>query len=174
MKKIKPIILLFLLAVCTGACTKGSNTPKPATGKSAVVTVTSFSFDGAAPTAFNSTIAGIVKVGNLITISSIQDGTTNGISLVLTNVTATGTYPLDKDNAQGNGAIITKDHSKPTDTNLNYSTDNTSGNLTGRGSVVITKLTDTEAEGTFNISAYNASGKNATASQGAFHGAINK
>ena len=87
--------------------------------------------------------------------------------------TSTGTFSLNKDNTQGNGAILSKDYNKITDTNLNYSTDNSGGGLTGRGSVTITKLTATDAEGTFDISGYNASGKNAGASQGTFKGHIN-
>jgi hypothetical protein len=168
-------ITAFLLLIVVGfsACKKSSTDVPPSTGTAAVMSAQSISFDGAAGIAFNSNAAGIVKVGNLITIGAVQDGTTNSIRIVLSNVTGTGTFSLNKDNTQGNGAILSKDYNKQTDTNLNYSTDNSGGGLTGRGSVTITKLTATDTEGTFDISGYNASGKNAGASQGTFKGHIN-
>ena len=147
---IKPILLLFLLTLAFAACKKDKKTDTK-TGLNATVTASNFGFDGAGGTAFNSTTAGIVKVGPIFTVTAIQNGTTKAIEIVLNNVTATGTYSLDKDNADGNGAIITKDNTKPTDTNLNYSTDNSGGG----GQVKITKLTSTDAEGTFYITAYN-------------------
>jgi hypothetical protein len=169
----KPAAFLLLVSVFFFACKKSDTAVKPATGVAAVVTAQSVSFDGAAAIAFNSNTAGIVKVGNLITIGAVQDGTTNSIRIVLSNVTGTGTFSLNKDNNEGNGAIISKDFNKPSDTNLNYSTDNSGGGLTGRGSVTITKLTTTYAEGTFDISSYNNSGKNASATQGTFKGHVN-
>ena len=170
---IKPILLLFMIALTISACKKTDSTVITATGTAAVVTGQNFGFDGAAGVAFNSNTAAIVKVGTLITISAIQDGTSNAIKIVINNVTAAGTFVLDKDNTQGNGAIITKDNNKPTDNTLNYSTDNTSGVNKGSGQVKITSLTGTDAEGTFNIVAYNSAGKAATVSQGTFKGHIN-
>jgi hypothetical protein len=167
----KPIILFILFSFA--ACKKSDNSPTTTTGTAAVVKAQNFGFDGLAGTSFTSNAAGIVKVGNIITISAKQDGTTNSISIVLSNVTAAGTFTLNEGNAPGNGAIISKDSSKPTDTSLNYSTDNSGGGMNGGGQVVITSLTATDAEGTFYITAYNRAGKAAFAEQGTFKGHIN-
>jgi hypothetical protein len=136
-----------------------------------------YGFDGATGTAFSSTAAGIVSALNTFTISGIKDGgSKESISIVLWNVTATGTFDLDKDNAAGNGATITKDYSNVTDKTIMYSTDNTEAGTQniGGGKVVITSLTATDAEGTFYITAYNSAGKAAFAEQGKFKGKINK
>jgi hypothetical protein len=170
---IKVSAFLLFVTVSFVACKKSDPASTSAAGTAAVVTAQSLSFDGATGIAFNSNAGGIVKVGNLITIGAVQDGTSNSIRIVLSNVTGTGTFSLNKDNTQGNGAIISKDYNKPSDINLNYSTDNGGSGLTGRGSVTITKLTATDAEGTFDISGYNASGKNAAATQGTFKGHVN-
>lgn len=169
---IKTLILSLMLAVTFSACKKNDDTS--ATGTKALVTAANFGFDGGATSAFKSTAAGMVKVGNLLTITAVQDGTPVSITVILGNVTATGTYSLDKGNTQGNGAIIAKDYTKPTDTGLNYSTDNTSSTgMIGGGQVIITKLTATEAEGTFYIVAFNGAKKDALAEQGKFSGKLN-
>lgn len=174
-RKIQSTILLLLLTVALNACKKSdqATATATATGTAAVVKAQNFGFDGLAGTPFNSNTAGIVKVGNLLTIAAIQDGTTNSIRIVLTNVTSAGTFKLSQGNAQGNGAIISKDSNKPNDATLNYSTDNSSGTTTGGGQVVITSLTATDAEGTFSIVSYNSAGKAAFAEQGTFKGHVN-
>ncbi|RWY55768.1 hypothetical protein [Mucilaginibacter gilvus] len=174
MKKLKGAILLAMIVAITGmsSCKKdGTSNP---TGVAATVKASNFGFDGTGATTFTSTAAGMVKVGNLLTISAIKDGTTQSISIVLSNVTAPGTFSLLQDNADGNGAIISKDYTKPTDTALNYSTDNASStSVKGGGEVKITSLTSTTAEGTFYIVAHNAAGKDAFAEQGTFTGKLN-
>lgn len=166
------LMLSFVIAITFSSCKKSDSEIN--TGVSATVTAANFGFDGGATSAFKSTAAGMVKVGNILTITAVQDGTPVSITIVLNNVTATGTFSLDKGNAQGNGAIVTKDYTKPSDTNLNYSTDNTNATGTiGGGQVVITKLTATEAEGTFYIVAFNGAKKDAFVEQGKFTGKLN-
>jgi hypothetical protein len=170
---LKTLVLSLVIAITFSGCKK-SDDANTATGASGSVTAANFGFDGGTTSAFKSTAAGMVKVGNLLTISAIQDGTPVSITIILGNVTATGTYSLDKGNTQGNGAIISKDHTKPSDTALNYSTDNTNATGTiGGGQVIITKLTATEAEGTFYIVAFNSAKKDAFAEQGKFSGKLN-
>jgi len=107
-------------------------------------------------------------------ISAIKDGTTQSLSIVLLGATTTGTYSLDQGNSAGNGAVITKDYTKPTDNTLSYTTDNDDGHgIKGGGKVVITKLTSTEAEGTFYFTGYNSAGKAGFTEQGKFSGKIN-
>jgi hypothetical protein len=170
---IKTILFSLVLAVTFSGCKK-SDTVTANVGVAATVTASNFGFDGGTTSAFKSTTAGMVRLGNIFTITAIQDGTPVSVSIVLGNVTATGTFSLNKGNTQGNGAIISKDYSKPTDTNLNYSTDNVNATGTiGGGQVVITKLTATEAEGTFYIVAYNGAKKDAFVEQGKFTGKVN-
>lgn len=175
MKKLTThILFICLLAVTVTACKKSPNTKTDTnTGLGAKVTASNFGFDGKGGTAFKSTTAGMLKVGPILTITAIQDGTSKAIEIVLNNVTATGTFSLDYNNTDGNGGIITKDNTKPTDAALNYSTDFSNATVKGGGQVVITKLNATEAEGTFYLTAYNGSGSAAFAEQGTFSGAVN-
>ena len=164
--------MLAMIAAGATSCKKDSTTPKA--GVAASLTADNYGFDGSGGSAFKSTQAGIVSAAGIFTISAIKDGTTQSMSIVLIGVTATGTYSLDQGNAAGHGAIITKDYTKPTDLTLNYSTDNDDGRgVKGGGQVVITKLTASEAEGTFYFTGYNSAGKAGFAEQGKFSGKIN-
>ncbi len=169
------IILAFLIAVTGISCKKdNSNTPATNAGK-ATVKANNYGFDGGGGASFSATAAGIVQVGPIFTLSAIKDGTNQSISIVLQNVTGTGTFKLDQDNADGNGAIITKDYSKPSDGTLNYSTDlPSSSGVKGGGEVKITAYSSTHAEGTFYIVAHNSAGKDAFVEQGTFTGTVNK
>jgi hypothetical protein len=173
MKNLKfSIIVLALVGVGVTSCKKDSTTPKA--GVAASVAADSYGFDGSGGAAFKSTQAGIVSAAGIFTVSAIKDGTTQSMTIVLIGATAAGTYSLDRGNAAGNGAVITKDYTKPTDNTLSYTTDNDDGHdVKGGGKVVITKLTSTEAEGTFYFTGYNSTGKAGFAEQGKFSGKIN-
>lgn len=173
MKTLKlSIIMLALVAIGATSCKKDSTTTK--TGVAGSVTADNYGFDGSGGAAFKSTQAGIVVAGGVFTVSAIKDGTTQSISIVLIGVTAAGTYSLDEGNAAGHGALITKDYTKPTDNTLSYTTDSNDGHgMKGGGQVIITKLTSTEAEGTFYFTGYNSAGKAGFAEQGKFSGKIN-
>ncbi|MEO7211581.1 hypothetical protein [Mucilaginibacter sp.] len=174
MKKIKGVILLAMIVAVTGisSCKKdGSNNPS---GGAATVKATNYGFDGTGGAAFSSTAAGIVKLGNILTITAVKDGTKESITIVLNNVTGTGTFDLLQDNTSGHGAIISKDYTKPADGTLNYSTDlPSSTGVKGGGEVKITSLTSTTAEGTFYIVGHNSAGKDGFAEQGTFTGKVN-
>ena len=173
MKTLKlSVIVLALVAVGAASCKKDSTTPKA--GVAASVTADNYGFDGGGGSAFKSTQAGIVVAAGTFSISAIKDGTTQSLSIVLLGATTTGTYSLDQGNSAGNGAVITKDYTKPTDNTLSYTTDNDDGHgIKGGGKVVITKLTSTEAEGTFYFTGYNSAGKAGFTEQGKFSGKIN-
>jgi hypothetical protein len=172
MKKLRhAFILTMLIAVTTVSCKKDDGTnPDTNAGGAATVSASNYGFDGTAGAAFKSTKAGIVQVGNLWTLSAIKDGSNESISIVLGNVTATGTYKLDQGNNDGNGAIMLKDYKTATGVG-SYTTDlPATGGMTGGGEVKITKLTATETEGEFYIVAHNSAGKEAFVEQGKFTG----
>ncbi|WP_295793444.1 hypothetical protein [Mucilaginibacter sp.] len=173
MKTLKSSIILFAIVVAgLTSCKKDSTTPKA--GVAASLTADNYGFDGGGGAAFKSTQAGIVVAAGTFTVSAIKDGTTQSMSIVLIGATTTGTYSLDQGNTAGNGALITKDYTKPTDNTLSYSTDNDDlHGVKGGGKVVITKFTSTEAEGTFYFTGYNSAGKAGFAEQGKFSGKIN-
>ncbi|MET3977563.1 ribosomal protein L33 [Mucilaginibacter sp. UYP25] len=175
MKKLRhALILTMLIAVNAVSCKKDDGGTNNNAGGSATVTASNYGFDGTAGASFKSTKAGIVQVGNLWTLSAIKDGSNESVSIVLGNVTSTGTYKLDQDNNDGNGAIMLKDFNSPTGVG-SYSTDlPATGGMKGGGEVIITKLTSTEAEGTFYIVAHNSAGKDAFVEQGKFSGTLNK
>lgn len=175
MKKLRhAFILTMLIAVTAVSCKKDDANTNNNAGGAATVTAGGFGFDGAGGAAFKSTKAGIVQVGTVWTLSAIKDGSNESISIVLSNVTGTGTYKLDQGNNDGNGAILLKDYKSPTGLG-SYSTDiAATGGMTGGGEVKITKLTGTEAEGEFYIVAHNSAGKEAFVEQGKFTGTLNK
>lgn len=175
MKKIKgAFIITMLIAVTAVSCKKDKTDPKDNTGGAATVSAGGYGFDGTNSSAFKSTKAGIVQVGTVWTLTAIKDGGSESITIVLGNVTGTGTYKLDQGNNNGNGAIMLKDY-KVADANAHYSTELPSTNgMTGGGEVIISKLTGTETEGTFYIVAHNAAGKEAFVEQGKFSGTLNK
>ncbi len=169
----RSLALICLVSIAFTACKKDKNKTNTPTGQGATVTAKNFGFDGAGGSSFTASAAGIVKVGPVFTISAVRDNSTNAISIVLYNITQPGTYTLDADNSDGNGAIISKNNTTPGDLSSNYSTGNSGGGNIGGGQVVITKLTATDAEGTFYITGYNNAGKAAFAEQGAFKGHVN-
>ena len=90
MKKIKGLAIIALLIAVAGiSCKKDDATPGGGTG-SATVTASLYGYDGTSGSAFKSTAAGIVKVGNILTLTAIKDGTTESITIILPNVTGTG------------------------------------------------------------------------------------
>jgi hypothetical protein len=175
MKKIKgAFIITMLIAVTAVSCKKDDGDTNNNAGGAATVSASNYGFDGTAGASFKSTKAGIVQVGGLWTLSAIKDGSNESISIVLGNVTATGTYKLDQGNSDGNGAIMLKDYKTATGVGA-YSTDlPATGGMTGGGEVKITKLTSTETEGEFYIVAHNSAGKEAFVEQGTFKGTLNK
>jgi ribosomal protein L33 len=175
MKKLKgAFIITMLIAVTVISCKKDDGNTDDNVAGAATVTAGNYGFDGTGGASFKSTKAGIVQVGTLWTLSAIKDGSNESISIVLGNVTATGTYKLDQGNNDGNGAIMLKDYTSATGLG-SYSTDlAATGGMTGGGEVKITKLTATEAEGEFYIVAHNSAGKDAFVEQGKFSGKLNK
>lgn len=173
MKQIKGLAIIALLIAVTGiSCKKDDATPGGGSG-SATVTASLYGYDGTGGAAFKSTAAGIVKLGTIFTLTAIKDGTNESITIILPNVTGTGKYDLLEGNASGNGAIMSKDYTKPSDGALNYKTDAvTTASMRGGGEVNITSLTATSAEGTFYIVAHNASGKEAFVENGTFKGTV--
>lgn len=173
MKTLKlSVIMLALVAIGAASCKKDNSSPKA--GVAASVTADNYGFDGGGGSAFKSTQAGIVTAAGTFTVTAIKDGTTQSLSIVLLGVTTTGTYTLDQGNSAGNGALITKDYTKPTDKTVSYTTDNDDGHgHKGGGQIVITKLTSTEAEGTFYFTGYNSTGQAGFTEQGKFSGKIN-
>src|ERR1700712_2732623 len=105
---IKPILVLFLLAVTASGCKKDSSSNKTNTAVTASVTASNFGFDGASGSSFTASIATMVKAGPTLTITAIQGSTHAMIVLVLINVTGPATFKLDKGNADSNVATITK------------------------------------------------------------------
>ncbi|RYU89272.1 hypothetical protein EWM62_13105 [Mucilaginibacter terrigena] len=174
MKKLKnAFILTMLIAVTAVSCKKDDNV-KASTG-AVTVKASNYGFDGVNGTNFTSTKAAIVQVGNLWTLTAIRDNGNESITIVLGNVTGAGTFSLDDTNNDGNGAVLLKDYTKTADPTLNYSTAYAAtGGMTGGGEVKITKLTDTEAEGTFYIVAHTQAGKEAFVEQGTFTGKVTK
>src|SRR6188768_1181440 len=97
MKKIKgAFIITMLIAVAAVSCKKDDANKNNNAGGAATVTASNYGFDGTAGAAFKSTKAGIVQVGTVWTLSAIKDGSNESISIVLGNVTGTGTYKLDQ------------------------------------------------------------------------------
>jgi len=174
MKKFKGFVIIALIAIAGVSCKKDGDDNNPGGGTgSATVSASLYGFDGTGGTTFKSTTAGIVKVGNVFTLTAIKDGTNESITIILPNVTATGKYDLLEGNASGNGAIMSKDYTKPTDGLLNYKTDAvTTATMRGGGEVNITALTATSAEGTFYIIAHNSAGKDAFVENGTFKGTV--
>lgn len=173
MKKIKTTLLaLTILTTIFASCKKDEETPEAI----ATVTVTTslLGFDGVNGTAFKSTTAKVTKAGNTYTLVAGEDGAKRGITIVLNNITATGTYTLDKGNAALNIATLTKDNTS-TDATLSYKTDGVSTTgVIGGGSVIISKLSDTEIEAKFFIIAYNTAKKESFVENGAFTGKLTK
>ncbi|OOQ60708.1 hypothetical protein [Mucilaginibacter pedocola] len=175
MKKLKSAILLALIVATTGfsSCKKDSNGNTSGKG-AATVKASLYGFDGTSGTTFSSTAAGIVKVGNMLTITAIKEGSKESITIVLQNVTGTGTFGLLQDNSAGHGAILSKDYTQPADGTLNYSTSLPSPTgVKGGGEVKITTLTSTTAEGTFYIVGHNSAGKDGFVENGTFSGKVN-
>ena len=174
MKKITTILLGFtILTSVFFSCKKDEETPANAT---ATVTVTTslLGFDGVNGTAFKSSTAKVTKTGNTYTLVAGEDGAKRGITIVLNNVTATGTFTLDKGNAAVNIATLAKDITS-TDAALSYKTDGTSATgVIGGGSVIISKLSDTEIDAKFFIIAYNAAKKESFVENGSFAGRLTK
>ncbi|MBB5397080.1 MULTISPECIES: hypothetical protein [unclassified Mucilaginibacter] len=174
MKKLKHAFILTMLIAVTAVSCKKDDDVKASTG-SVTVTAANYGFDGVNGSNFKSTKAAIVQVGNLWTLTAIRDGGNESITIVLGNVTAAGTFDLDEDNTDGNGAVLLKDYTKTADPLLNYSTGySATGGMKGGGQVKITKLTDTEAEGEFYIVAHTQAGKEAFVEQGKFTGKVTK
>jgi hypothetical protein len=173
MKKIKGAVVIALLIAITGISCKKDDATTNNGGGAATVTATNYGFDGTGGAEFKSTAAGIVKVGNLFTLTAVKDGSNQSITIILPNVTATGKYDLLEGNADGNGAIMSKDYKSPADGTLNYTTEAVvAAGMRGGGEVNITKLTATEAEGTFYIIAHNSAGKEAFVENGKFTGTV--
>jgi len=174
MKNLKSAIaVVMLIAVTAVSCKKDDAAPDITGGGSATVTATNYGFDGTGGAEFKSTAAGIVKVGNIFTLTAVKDGGNQSVTIILPNVTATGKYDLLEGNADGNGAIISKDYKSPADGALNYTTDAVvAAGARGGGEVNITKLTATEAEGTFYLVAHNSAGKEAFVEGGTFKGSL--
>ncbi|RYZ98750.1 MAG: hypothetical protein EOP47_18570 [Sphingobacteriaceae bacterium] len=162
------ILFLALAAVSFSSCKKDSD-KKVSKGKFATVTVKRYAFDGGAAAEFKSTAAVIAVAGPIFTFTAVKDGLKESITIALYGKIGVGTYSLDQDNASGNGAVMFKDFNKSSDPTYAYSTGEQRGD---GGEVKITKLTDTEIEGTFFIVAHNSAGKGAYAEQGSFSGAI--
>lgn len=174
MKKITiSLFALVLLTTIFMSCKKDEESPVEA---AATVTVTTslLGFDGVNGTAFKSTTAKVTKTGNTYTLVAGEDGAKRGITIVLNNVTATGTFSLDKGNASANSATLTKDNTS-TDATLSYKTDGVSTTgMIGGGTVTISKLSETEIEAKFFIIAFNSAKKDSFVENGAFTGKLTK
>ncbi|RYD90220.1 MAG: hypothetical protein EOP54_24310 [Sphingobacteriales bacterium] len=165
------ILFLSLIAVSVTSCKKDDDDKEPTAGK-ATVAAGNYGFDGGSSGKFSSNAAAIVKVGPVFNVTAIIDGGKQSININLLGVTGEADYDLDAGNTSGNVAYMFKDYTVTTD---GYSTQNpATGGMIGGGKVKITKLTDTEAEGTFFIVAHNAAGKEAYAENGTFKGTITK
>lgn len=174
MKKIKiSLLALSIFGSIVISCKKNDDAT---TNANATVTVTTsaLGFDGAAGAGFKSSAGKVVKNGTTYTLSAVEDNAKRSITIVVNNVSATGTFTLDKGNANANIATLVKDNTS-SDATLTYKTDGTStaGSI-GGGSVQITKLTDTEIEGKFFVVAYNSAKIAAYVENGAFSGKIGK
>jgi hypothetical protein len=168
---IKSFLLIAMVAVAATACKKGNEDKEPTAG-SATVTASAYGFDGAGLGEYKSLGAAIVKIGPILNITSIRTDGKQSININLLAVTGVKEYDLDEGNSSGNVAYMFKDYQK---TMEGYSTQNSSStSMIGGGKVNITKLTDTEAEGTFYIIAHNDAGKAAYVENGKFKGTITK
>ncbi|MDQ7949685.1 MAG: hypothetical protein REI78_06935 [Pedobacter sp.] len=172
MKKLTLVLLAVSFTSAFISCKKDKET----TSDSATVTVNAslLGFDGTSGTAFKSTAGKVTKSGNSYTLTAVEDGAKRSISITVNNVTALGTFTLDKGNTSTNMGILVKDNTS-TDATLTYKTDgvSTTGGI-GGGSLQITKLTDTEIEGKFYVVAYNSAKVAAFVENGAFSGKITK
>ncbi|RYZ99458.1 MAG: hypothetical protein EOP47_16705 [Sphingobacteriaceae bacterium] len=169
--KLKAVILLLAVVAVSATSCKKDKTEKPKAG-AATVAVGNYGFDGGSSGKFSSTAAAIVKIGPIFNVTAIIDGGKQSININLLGVTGVKEYDLDAGNASGNVAYMFKDFQKTTE---GYSTQNSSAaSVIGGGKVNITKLTDTEAEGTFYVIAYNSAKQEAFAENGTFKGTITK
>ncbi|RCH55523.1 hypothetical protein DJ568_06420 [Mucilaginibacter hurinus] len=167
--KLKAILLIVLIvAVSATSCKKDKDT-KTSNGQFATVTAKRFAFGSGAVAEFKSTAAVVAKAGPIFTMTAVRDGLKESITIALYGATGTGTYSLNKDNSTGNGAVMYKDFQNTTNKKLIYTTGEKNS---GGGQVKITKLTDTEIEGTFFIVAHNEDGEEAFVEQGEFSGKI--
>ncbi|MEO6149947.1 MAG: hypothetical protein ABIN95_09030 [Mucilaginibacter sp.] len=168
--KLKTVILVLSIVAVSAASCKKDSTEKKAQAGAATVTASNYGIDGGGSGKFNSTAAAIVKVGPVFNVTAIIDGGKQSININLLGVTTAKEYDLDAGNSSGNVAYMFNDYQKTTE---GFSTQNSSStSMIGGGKVTITKLTDTEAEGTFYIVAHNAAGKAAYAENGTFKGTI--
>ena len=177
MKKIT-VGMMMLIAVLS-ACKKDKTDPDNATGGNATVTASNYGFDNGSSGKFSSTTAGIAQTNlpavagidpSTFSITAIKDGTKESLSIIVfKKVTATGVIKFGAKLNGNGGATLTKDYTKPSDKELNYSTDN----ATGGGELNITKIDGKNVEGTFYFVAFNSTGKQAFAEQGTFKGVIN-
>ncbi len=177
MKKIT-VGMLMLIAVLS-ACKKDKTETDNPSGGNATVTASNYGFDGGSSGKFSSTTAGIVQTNlpavagidpSTFSITAIKDGTKESLSIIVfKKVTATGVIKFGSKLSGNGGATLTKDYTKPTDKEINYSTDN----ATGGGELNITKIEGKNVEGTFYFTAFNSTGKQAFTEQGTFKGIIN-
>ena len=173
MKKFKTILLAvtILTTVCS-ACKKSEEVP--ANSSSTVVVTGSLGFDNLNGFPFKSSNAKVTKSGTTYTLVAVEDGSKRGISIVLNNVTAIGSFTLSKGNTANNTATLSKDNTS-SDAVINYKTDgNSASNKVGGGSVDITKLSDTEIEARFFIVGYNSAKSEAFVENGSFTGKLTK
>lgn len=170
--------MMMLIAVLS-ACKKDKTDPDNAAGGNATVTASNYGFDNGSSGKFSSTTAGIVQTNlpavvgidpSTFSITAIKDGTKESLNIIVfKKVTATGVIKFGAKLSGNGGATLTKDYTKPTDKEINYSTDN----ATGGGELNITKIEGKNVEGTFYFVAFNSTGKQAFAEQGTFKGVIN-
>lgn len=162
------ILFVSFIAVAATSCKKDKKEPEGKAG-AATVTASLLGF-GSSSAKFESNAAAIVKIGPIFNVTAIKNNSIESININLLGVTGTGEYDLDEGNSSGNVAYLFKDFKKTTE---GYSTQlSSSSSVIGGGKVNITKLTDTEAEGTFYIIAHNDAGEDAWVENGKFSGKI--
>lgn len=175
-KHLLSIALIAFASIAITSCKKSDTTA--ATSAAATVTATNYGFDSNGTLGkFSSTTATITQASvsgtDTFTLTAIKDGSNEAITItILKKITATGKTTFAYNNTSIGSIVISKDHTKPTDGTLNYTTLASNSTTKGGGELNITKLDGNKVEGNFYFVAINSAGKEAWAENGAFTGTI--
>lgn len=149
-------ILIFALAITvfTAACSKddSSNNPSPSSGNTMAAKIDGSDWSGSL------TVSGVYSSGVLAIAG--QDDNVRQIQIRLLNPSGTGDYPI--------GGTATNPHMCQVTMGTTQNDMYTTMIGVGNGTVTLTKLSSTEAEGTFSFTARNMAGSTKSVTGGSF------